>query len=74
MITYSKLGSHGRFGNQLFQIAFLYTLADRFGVDWTIPRWKYAEYFQEQFPMSVPAVLEKPAAVLKEGPYMYQKN
>lgn len=70
MITFSKLGKFGRCGNSLFQVAFLNSLADKYGVDWCIPEWKYAKYFEEDFLIKN----VQPAAVLKEGPYKYQPD
>jgi hypothetical protein len=37
MIGYNKLGSNGRFGNQLFQYAALQGIALKHGYDWCIP-------------------------------------
>jgi hypothetical protein len=37
MITFSQLGNHGRLGNQIFQYAFLYSLAAQKGYDFCIP-------------------------------------
>jgi len=37
MIGYDRLGSNGRFGNQLFQYAALRGIADKHGYDWCIP-------------------------------------
>lgn len=39
MISFSKLGEYGRFGNQLFQYAFLRTQAKRLGVKFFCPPW-----------------------------------
>jgi len=39
MISFTELGSHGRFGNQLFQYAFLRTTAQRLGVKFFCPEW-----------------------------------
>lgn len=40
MISFSKLGEYGRFGNQLFQYAFLRTQAKRLGTKFYCPPWK----------------------------------
>ena len=37
MIGYDRLGSNGRFGNQLFQYASLRGIAEHRGYDWCIP-------------------------------------
>ena len=45
MISFSKLGSYGRLGNQLFQYAFLRTSAERLGVSFHCPHWEGDEIF-----------------------------
>lgn len=46
MISFSKLGTnYGRFGNQLFQYAFLRTQAERLGVKFYCPKWIGDEIF-----------------------------
>jgi hypothetical protein len=39
MISFKTLGQYGRFGNQLFQYAFLRTTAQRLGVKFFCPEW-----------------------------------
>ena len=39
MISFSKLGSFGRLGNQLFQYAFLRSTAARLGTRFHCPQW-----------------------------------
>lgn len=39
MIAFSRLGKYGRFGNQLFQYAFLRATAQRLGVKFYCPEW-----------------------------------
>lgn len=39
MISFSKLGEYGRFGNQLFQYAFLRTQSKRLGTKFYCPMW-----------------------------------
>lgn len=39
MISFSKLGNYGRLGNQLFQYAYLRTLARRLGTTFHCPTW-----------------------------------
>lgn len=39
MISFSKLGEYGRFGNQLFQYAFLRTQAKKLGTKFYCPEW-----------------------------------
>jgi hypothetical protein len=45
MISFSRLGSYGRLGNQLFQYAFLRITARRLGVQFYCPRWDGDEIF-----------------------------
>jgi hypothetical protein len=45
MIAFTKLGTMGRFGNQLFQYAFLRLTAERLGVKFYCPRWIGDEIF-----------------------------
>lgn len=40
MVTFSNLGRHGEFGNQLFQIAATVGHADRINSDYILPRWQ----------------------------------
>ena len=39
----------GRLGNQLFQVAFLVSFAERYGVDYALPEWDYAPFFAYDF-------------------------
>ena len=45
MIAFCKLGKLGRFGNQMFQYAFLRTQAEKLGVDFYCPKWIGDEIF-----------------------------
>ena len=45
MITFRNLGSLGRLGNQLFQIAVVVGYARKYGQEYAFTDWKYAEYF-----------------------------
>jgi hypothetical protein len=49
MITYSRLGYRGNFGNQLFQIAALISLSKKHNQNYCIPKWKYAEFFDFEY-------------------------
>jgi hypothetical protein len=40
VLTFSRLGRYGRFGNQLYQIAGTCGIARRVGFDWAMPEWK----------------------------------
>ena len=44
MIGYDRLGTNGRFGNQLFQYAALRGIAKRHGYDWCIPPDNHSTY------------------------------
>jgi hypothetical protein len=50
MITFSNLGKMGNLGNQLFQIASTIGIANKNGHDYRFPKWKYAEFFKQNFP------------------------
>jgi len=50
MITMSTLGSHGRLGNQFFQIASTLGIAKKLGQQLVLPPWEYAKYFEGGFP------------------------
>jgi hypothetical protein len=45
VITYSRLGENGRFGNQLWQIASTIGIAVLHKDTWSFPDWKYRHYF-----------------------------
>lgn len=50
MITFSHLGSLGRLGNQLFQIASVIGIAGKMGTQAIFPNWRYSQYFKNQLP------------------------
>lgn len=45
MITFPRLGTAGRLGNQLFQIAGTYSIAQDYGEQVSFPPWDYQPYF-----------------------------
>ncbi len=45
MISFKQLGSMGRLGNQLFQIATTIALAERNNDKYIFPNWEYSKYF-----------------------------
>jgi hypothetical protein len=45
MLAFSRLGSVGRLGNQLFQVAFITHFAWKYNIRYLLPEWKYAGYF-----------------------------
>jgi hypothetical protein len=48
MITYNRLGKHGRLGNQLFQISATYVHAIKNGFDYSFPIWEYNKYLEKE--------------------------
>jgi hypothetical protein len=67
MITFSKLGKHGRLGNQLFQIASLIGFKNKYNCELSFPVWDYARYFKGPIPQHVPV----PSTTLKEPHYHF---
>lgn len=51
MITFNSLGKYGKLGNQLFQIATVYSHAKKFGFDYLFPDWKYNHYLANPIPI-----------------------
>lgn len=49
MYTFSRLGTYGRFGNQLFQIAATIGAARQHNDDYVLPQWQYADHFVGKF-------------------------
>lgn len=49
MLSFSRFGKIGRLGNQLFQIAFLTSFAEKHNLAYLVPEWKYGQYFKQQF-------------------------
>jgi len=45
MLTFSKLGKHGRLANCMFQIAAMFGFAKKHNVILTLPDWEYLPYF-----------------------------
>lgn len=50
MITFSKLGSYGRLGNQLWQIASTIGIAIKNNTDYVFPAWNYSDFFVNRLP------------------------
>lgn len=46
IISFSKLGRHGRLGNQLFQVMATMGMAERYGAEARFPAWGYEQYFE----------------------------
>lgn len=68
MVTFKNLGSYGRLGNQMFQIASTVGIAIKNNTDYGFPEWSYAEHFYSKFPRGNPAVYE----TYKEPDYRYR--
>jgi hypothetical protein len=49
MFTFSQLGSYGRLGNQMWQIASTIGLAHNLNTSFGFPKWKYASQFHVNF-------------------------
>ena len=49
--TFSLLGNFGRLGNQLFQVAAMIGFSKKYNAELKFPEWKYAEYFDNTFPV-----------------------
>ena len=52
MITFSKLNETGRLGNQMFNIATAIGYAEKYNEKLILPKWKYAEYFDNDLDYS----------------------
>jgi hypothetical protein len=50
IISFSRLGKHGRLGNQLFQIASTMGLAEKHGARAVFPKWAYERFFETYIP------------------------
>jgi hypothetical protein len=52
MFTFSRLGTMGRFGNQLFQIAATIEMGIKHGTPFVFPVWEHASYFKHPIPQN----------------------
>jgi glycosyl transferase family 11/methyltransferase family protein len=50
ILSFALLGSHGRLGNQLFQVASTMGQAEKYGAQAAFPAWKYEQYFETPIP------------------------
>ena len=70
MITFSKIGQHGRLGNQLYQYAALLGLANKVGVDAQLPplgaEWHNQKCLLDNFNISCGSLTETPHCVIYE--------
>jgi hypothetical protein len=78
MVTFSQLGKHGEFGNQLFQIAATIGHSIKSNQDYMFPRWiglisqeDYSRYFQN--PIKQTDNLPNPDMFFKEPHFYYQE-
>lgn len=78
IVTFSQLGRHGEFGNQLFQIAATIGYATKHNRDFLFPEWigltsqdKYSKYFK--FPIAQTNVLPKTEGFYKEPHFNYEE-
>ncbi len=71
MLTFAKLGSQGRLGNQLFQIAALISLAKKNNTDYLLPQWSYQKYFPNYKPTLEEGLREKAS---KEWPQVGESH
>lgn len=54
-ISFDKLGTYGRLGNQLFQIAATTGIAERNNAKALFPEWQYGNYFKQPIPQGATA-------------------
>ena len=59
LITMSRLGTYGQWGNQCFQYAFLRTYARRHGLEYQVPKWAGQYFFGHEDPPITTALPEK---------------
>jgi hypothetical protein len=50
MITMSRLGRYGQWGNQVYQYAFIRTYAKRYGLEYQVPAWSGQYFFGHNDP------------------------
>lgn len=70
MITFSKLGKHGRLGNQLFQIASTIGIASKLKQTYGFPLWTYSKYFNND----IYGFLPLPHRHIKESNFHYDDD
>lgn len=71
MITFTKLGEYGRFGNQLFQIAATIGIAKENNHHFGFDVWEYQKYFNNQLPY-LPSCKITPTAISEQS-FSYNK-
>lgn len=75
MVTFSKIGSFGRLGNQLFQIAAAYGLGMKNSIESKFYKWEYSDFFknpinQELSPDEIFYTYSEPSFHYKQIPYV----
>ncbi len=83
-VTFSRLGQHGQFGNQLFQIAAVLGFAAKHGCRPVLPRWRcaydgfdYGSYFPElnrYFGECSGTVYQQPNFAYNEIPFIFNAD
>lgn len=68
IISFSKLGSFGRFGNQLFEIMGVLGLCEKHNAQPAFPDWPYDEYFEQPIPHG-----QMQTTMVKEKEYNYHE-
>jgi len=69
MITMSRLGTHGQFGNQVFQYAFIRTYARRHAISYQLPPWVGQYLFGHRDP---PLTLKFDPSIERLGPSRHE--
>lgn len=72
VVTCNTIGRNGRLGNQLFQVAAVYSLGYKSGLVPMIPKWDYAHYFEYQHDF-LPYALAKSFIQLRQNGYHYSE-
>lgn len=67
MLTFKSLGKKGNLGNQLFQIASTIGIAHKNKHEFVFPDWKYASYFNYNFPVVEPDQINKFVQVIENS-------
>lgn len=69
MIVFSRLGSRGNLGNQMFQIASTIGIATTNNQNYGFPEWSYSEYFKHSLPRYNDSIEYE---IIKECSFTYQ--
>jgi hypothetical protein len=74
LITFNSLGSIGRLGNQLFQIASVIGIAEALGTEAAFPAWQYERYFKNPLPKTQNPKPETQNIKIKERFFHYDES